>query len=116
MHHPIPCCLCAATEQVIHMQEDEGICRKCYDEQGESAARERSARTELHPSLDEIDEGIFLGNEAAGRSEHVLQMHAITAICVCGDHLLTPFVDNPKYTYKIYAIGDFPQQQILPYF
>jgi len=38
-----------------------------------------------------------LGNEDAAISKDIIDDKGITAICVCGDNLITKFIDDPSF-------------------
>lgn len=48
-------------------------------------------RPRLYPEIDLIMDGLYLGNEDAAMDEDIIKKHKISAICVCGSYLMSPF-------------------------
>jgi hypothetical protein len=112
----LKCYLCQTTHNLMEYDEEDGICQPCYQEQLTTMEGYKRARTNKFPEIDLIEEGIYLGNEDAATSLDILKERNITAICACGAHLDTPFLEDKDFSYKVFHIQDFPKQQILNYF
>jgi hypothetical protein len=95
---------------------NEYICRPCYAEQNEKLQDFKKNKSSLYSECDKIVNGIYLGNEDAAMDKFIFEEKKITAVCVCGSFLLTPFIQNENIRYKKYPIADFPSQSIIQFF
>lgn len=63
-------------------------------------------------------EGLYLGNEDAAMDLETISKHQISAICVCGSYLMTPFKGKKmegkfdEISYVNHEIADFYDQKI----
>lgn len=67
-------------------------------------------RPRIYPEIQMIIEGLYLGNEDAAIDEETIKIHKISAICVCGSYLVTPFEgkqsEGREIKYIKYGISD----------
>ena len=112
----LTCYLCETTKNLLEYDEENGICQKCYDEQQKECAYYKSIKTNFYPEIEQIEPGLYLGNEDAAINEDLLKERNITAICACGRGLLTPFLEKPGYEYLHLQVNDFPKQNLIQYF
>jgi hypothetical protein len=96
------CYLCNGVKNLLPYDDVDSICKGCQEEQNRLCQEFKQARTAKFPEIDFIEEGLYLGNEDAATSEDILKEHNITAICVCGSFLDTPFRNNSQFCYKVY--------------
>ena len=72
----------------------EHICLPCYAEQNQMIVDYKKNKPVLYPDYNQIMDNLFLGNEDTAMDEAVITKENISAICVCGSFLLTPFEDT----------------------
>ena len=73
------------------------MCSPCMKIEKELQIHYKNIRGYLSPEIDQIEEGIFLGNEDAAATRNIVDQKGITAICVCGSNLIAKFKDDHKF-------------------
>ena len=87
------------------------ICQKCDDFEEEN---KQELYSYLTPSIDQINEKIFLGNDDTSRFKDILIQAGITHILICGSELYPHFVED--FTYLKIPLLDSYNEDINKFF